>query len=432
MALEARSVPTAVRRRLADGPFYYGWVVVGACFFLGVVTWGTIWSFGVLFGYIIDEFGLSHANTAIIFSLQSVITFGGAAVLGFVIDRYGTQHLLLLAAGLVVLGLLGMSQLGSFTAVLLSYGLVVAAGFAIVNVIEKATPSRWFDRRRGVATGIALSGAGVGIFVVPLVLEVLIRNLGWRGAYRSLLLAFLITYVLAALVISDRPSDLDLEPSTEFPTGMPDPVSTDVDWRTQVGDVLSIARKPAFGLVFVAALFLGGSIYIVIVSIVEFTTNVGLGRGIGVLAISITGGMNVVGKLIGGTVSDRVGRPVTFASSGLFMGGGVILLLSMPESSGVLAAAVIFGFGWGIQIGLLAPLIADLFGTLSINALLGLALGSAAISGSLGPYIAGLTFDHFGTYRPVFLGAAVIAVIGGACGLAAARLESRHSVQSSA
>ena len=155
MALDI--TPTAVRHRLADGPLYYGWFVVGACFLLGVVTWGTIWSFGVLFGYIIDEFGLSHANTAVIFSLQSVITFGGSAVLGVVIDRYGTQQLLLLAAGLVVLGLLGMSQLGSFTAVLLSYGLVVAAGFAIVNVIEKATPSRWFDRRRGAATGIALS-----------------------------------------------------------------------------------------------------------------------------------------------------------------------------------------------------------------------------------------------------------------------------------
>ena len=146
------------------------------------------------------------------------------------------------------------------------------------------------------------------------------------------------------------------------------------------------------------------------------------------LAISITGALNMGGKSIGGTVSDRIGRPVTFASSGLFMGGGIVLLLSMPESLGVLAAAVIFGFGWGIQIGLLAPLIADLFGTLSINALLGLVLGSAAISGSLGPYIAGLAFDHFGTYRPVFLGAAVIAVIGGACGLAAAHLESRRSV----
>jgi MFS family permease len=412
-----------VRSRLADGPLYYGWVVVGACFLLGVMTWGTVWSFGVFFGYIVDEFGLSHANTSVIFSLQSVVTFGGAAVLGFVVDRYGARRLLWLAAALVVVGLYAVSQFGSFTGVLLAYGLVVAAGFAIVNVIEKATPSRWFDRRRGVATGVALSGAGVGIAVFPPVVELLIRNLGWRGAYGSLMLAFLLTYVLAALLITDRPGDLDLDPSTEFPAGVPEHRSTDADWRSQVGDVLEVARKPTFGLVFLGTLFFGTAVFVVIVSVVEFTTNVGLGRELGVLAISVAGLMNVVGKLVGGAASDRVGRPLTAASSGLFLAGGTGLLLGVPEPWGVVVAAVVFGFGWGIQIGLLAPLVADLFGTLSINALLGLVLGTAAVAGSLGPYLAGLTFDLFGTYRPAYVGAAVLSVLWSGLVLVAARLE---------
>jgi MFS family permease len=109
------------------------------------------------------------------------------------------------------------------------------------------------------------------------------------------------------------------------------------------------------------------------------------------------------------------------------MAGGIGLLLGVPEPSGVLFAAVIFGFGWGIQIGLLAPLVADLFGTLSINALLGLVLGNAAIAGSLGPYLAGLGFDLFGTYRPAYLGAAVISLIGSGLVLIAVRLESGSS-----
>jgi len=89
----------------------------------------------------------------------------------------------------------------------------------------------------------------------------------------------------------------------------------------------------------------------------------------------------------------------------------------------MLIAAVIFGFGWGIQIGLLAPLVADLFGTLSINALLGLVLGTAAVAGSLGPYLAGLTFDLFGTYRPAYVGATVLSVLWSGLVLVAARLE---------
>jgi predicted MFS family arabinose efflux permease len=262
--------------------------------------------------------------------------------------------------------------------------------------------------------------------------EFLIRDLGWQGAYGSLMLAFLVIYLVAACLISDRPSDLDLDPSTEFPAGVPDPFSTDVDWRTQLEDVLGIARTLSFGLVFLATLFFGTTIFVIVVSIVEFTTNAGLGRSVGVLAISVMGAMNVAGKLVGGVVSDRIGRPTTAASSGLFMAVGIGLLLAVPEPSGVLVAAVIFGFGWGIQIGLLAPLVADLFGTLSINALLGLMLGTAAIAGSLGPYLAGLTFDLLGTYRPAFLVAAVISLLASGLVLVAARIEADDSPQRSA
>jgi len=426
------SIPSDVRRWLADGPLYYGWIVVGACFLVGAITWGTIWSFGVFFGYIVDEFGLSHANTSVVFSLQAFVTFGGSAILGFVIDRYGASRLLLLAAGLVVLGLSLVSQIGSFAGLLVSYGLVVATGFAIGGVIEKATPSRWFDRRRGFATGIAGVGAGVGVFVFPPIVEGLIQEVGWRGAYSSLMLGFLAVYAVAALLVSDHPTDLDLDPSEEFPVGTPDGTSTGDDWRVQVAAASAVVRRPAFGLVFLATLGLTAAIFTILVSIVEFTTNAGLGRTVGVAALSAAGAMNVAGKVVGGAVSDRVGRSATAASSGLFVGGGIVLLLAVPEPTGVLVAAVIFGFGWGIQIGLLAPVVADLFGTPGINVLFGLIVGSAAISGVSAPYLAGLSFDLFGTYRPAFLAVAVASVIGGGLILIADRLEADGSSRVSA
>ena len=427
MSVDVRSIPTAVRRRLADGPLYYGWVVVGACFVISVITWGTVWSFGVFFGYIADEFGLSHANTSVVFSLQSFVTLAGAVVVGFVVDRYGARRLLVVAAGLVVLGLFGVSRLDSFAGVLLSYGLVVALGFAIASVIEKATPSRWFDRRRGFATGIAGAGAGVGIFLFPPILEGLIQEVGWRDAYGSLLLAFLASYVVAAAFISDRPTDLDLDPSSEFPNGPPEQASPTSGWRSQVEDVFVVARRPAFGLVFLAVFCLSTAVFTVMVNVVEFTTSAGLGREVGVLAISAAGATNVAGKLVGGRVSDRVGRPVTYASAGLFMGAGIALLLGVPDPTGVVAAAVVFGFGWGINIGLLAPTVADLFGTLSINALVGVIFGTIAVAGSLVPYLTGLAFDLFGTYRPAFLGAMVVSVTGSGLVLVAVRLEARDS-----
>lgn len=396
-------------------------MIVGACFFIGLITWGTIWSFGVFFGYIINEFGLSHANTSIVFSLQQIVMFLSAAILGFIVDRYGAQRLLVLATALVVGGLIGVNQLPSFAGVLFSYGIVAAAGFGILFVISYATPSRWFDRRRGVATGIATAGAGVGVLAVPPLAEVLIAVVGWRGAYAGLLVGFVVILAMTVMVIADRPRDLDLEPSAEFPNDPPASNGPTEGLYAQITAVGRVARSPAFGLLFAAFVCFATPLVVLNVTIVEYTTNVGLGRWIGVVALSVFGGLNVVGKFVGGAASDRVGRPRTIATSGVLMAVGIAVLLLAPTRLAVIAAAVIFGFGWGIWIGLLAPLLADFFGTLSINALFGITTIAFAITSALSPYLTGLSFDIFGSFTPAYATAGVIGIVGGVLVLFAAR-----------
>lgn len=411
-----------VRQRLTHVPVYYGWFIVGACFLIALITWGTVWSFGVFFGHFIEEFGLSHANTSLVFSLQQILMFVSAAVLGFVVDRYGAQRLLVVAMGLVVVGLFGVVQFASFAGVLVSYSIVAATGFGILFVISYATPSRWFGRRRGLATGIATAGAGVGVLAVPPVAEVLIARVGWRGVYAGLLVVFVIVLVFAILVIADRPTDLDVDPSVEFSDGVPDAgVSTGGVWA-QVTEIAGVAGSPAFGLMFAAFLCFGVPLSVLNVNILEYTTNIGLGRAVGVLALSVFGGLNVAGKFIGGAVSDRIGRPWTIAASGVLMAVGIGILLVVPSRLAVLSGAVVFGFGWGIWIGLLAPLLADLFGTLSINALFGITTIAFALANSIAPYLAGLGFDAFGSYSPAFAIAGLVGIVGGGLVLVAARL----------
>lgn len=417
-----------IRHRLDGLDIYYGWIIVGACFLVGIITWGTLWSFGVFFGHIVDEFGLSHANTSVIFSLQSIVTFTGAAILGLGIDRYGARRLLLVAAGLVVAGLVGVSQLPSFLAVTLSYGILAALGFGIAFVVSYVAPVRWFDRRRGLATGIATAGAGVGIVVIPPVAEAVIGRVGWRIAYASLTLAFLAAFVLAAIVFADRPRDLGIDSSLEFSdeTESTDPITG--EWRSQIDAITDVVQSPAFGMVFLAYICLSAPMIVLLVNVVEYTSAVGLGRGVGVLAISVLGAMNVVGKFAGGPVVDRVGPAPTVAASGGFQAVGLAILLVVQSGVGALIAAIVFGFGWGIWIGFLSPLLADLFGTLNINALFGTAAVAFAVSGSIAPYLAGLGVDHFGTFRPVFMAAGVLAVVGAVVTLGVDRLPGDDSV----
>lgn len=276
MAANITSFPSAVRSRLADGPFYYGWFVVGVCFLSALITWGTVWSFSVFFRHIVTTFGLSYANTSIIFSIQSIVTYGGAAVLGLVIDRYGARRLLLIATGLIIAGLAGTSFLPTFTGVLIAYSVVAAAGFSIVFVIAYATPARWFDRRRGLATGIAAAGASAGTLLIPPSTEVLIAHVGWRAAYGSLTMTFLAILIVTILVIADRPASLDIDTSTESPTGYLDEAHHTADWNDQIKEILAVARSPPFLFLFIAYLSFASPTAMVMVHIVEFTTTRGI------------------------------------------------------------------------------------------------------------------------------------------------------------
>ncbi len=67
-----------------------------------------------------------------------------------------------------------------------AYGFGVGLGVGCAYVPAIGAVQRWFVRRRGFASGLAVSGIGVGTLVMPPLASFLIGNLGWRGAYLTL------------------------------------------------------------------------------------------------------------------------------------------------------------------------------------------------------------------------------------------------------
>ncbi|MEA5388127.1 MFS transporter [Haloarculaceae archaeon H-GB2-1] len=195
-----------VRGRLAARDVYYGWVVVGACFLGAFLVYGLISSFGVFLGHIVEAFDLSHARAAVVFSVQSAMIYGGASVLGFLVDRYSIRRLYVLGALLLGAGLLGASQAGSILALIVWYGVVGGAGAALVVIIAYVTPPRWFRERRGLATGVATSGSGVGALVFPALSSFLIGRIGWQPAYLALATLTVALLLVGAAVIAKTPA----------------------------------------------------------------------------------------------------------------------------------------------------------------------------------------------------------------------------------
>lgn len=147
--------------------------------------------------------GHSCANRSFVFSVRPVVTYGGG-FLGFVVDRYRVRPLYAAGAALVRVDFLGTSVAESLPGVVFWYGVVTGPGPALV-VIPYTTPALWSEKRRGVATGLATAGAGVGIMAVPTCVLGLIDVFGWRRAYAGLATVLVELPLFTAVLLGDGP-----------------------------------------------------------------------------------------------------------------------------------------------------------------------------------------------------------------------------------
>ncbi|MEA5386846.1 MFS transporter [Haloarculaceae archaeon H-GB11] len=408
------------RRRLADSGIYYGWFVVLASFVGQFAAFGTIYSFGVFFGHIVDAFGLSHANTAVVYSFQSVVIYVGGAVLGIVIDRYDVRRLFGLGSVLLVLGMAGASQLGTFTGVVLSYGLVAGVGIGLLYVIAYTAPVRWFERRRGLALGVATAGGGLGILTMAPLSSWLIARLGWQTAYLYLSTGLFVVLALATVVLAESPDALADASSSNGDDTLPAE-----SLRSQLSGAWKVASSPAFGLVLVGYLLGYTPVYVFQVHLVEHATVAGIGRSVGVLAVSVWGVANVVGKLSTGHAADRLRSSRVVIGSALVLGAVTIGIGLVGRASVLLGLMTVFAVTHAGLGALMSVLISDLFGQEYLSTLFGFAGLAFALTGSVAPYLAGLSYDSFGTYTPAFVVAGLCCVLASAVLFAATRIESR-------
>ena len=163
-------------------PFYYGWVLIGIAFITIAIGISARTSFSLLLPPLIDEFhwsrGLASGSFAFGFLVSALIS----PLVGQVMDRYGPRFLLLGGACLTALGLLLATMMQEPWQLYATLGFLVGGGTNLMGFsVHSIFLPNWFVRRRGMALGIAFSGAGVGALVILPWLQEIILHAGWRG-----------------------------------------------------------------------------------------------------------------------------------------------------------------------------------------------------------------------------------------------------------
>jgi len=408
---------------------FYGWWIVAAAFLnlffaVGVIFYG----FPVFYPAFVESLGFTRAQVTqgFLFGfLFAGLPFGLLA--GAVIDRIGVRWVILSGVSLTGLSLFLM---GSITK-LWQYEIlciVEVLGYVLAGPISnQVLVTRWFRLRRGRAMGYAYLGLGLGGVISPLLVDFLIRTIGWRHALQgigSLVLAVLVP--VGIWITRSTPADLGLSPdgiNAFNATG----IALD-DRVSASGGVAAAVRTANFWLILVAATLVIGAIGAVIQHFILFLKDQGYSGTAASRFSTVLLASSLGGRVLVGYLADRCLKKNLMALFYLLIGASTLMLGAVHSSTAIWAFALIFGFSMGADYMLIPLVTAECFGTTSLGKLLALVVMGYSLGQWGAPWIAGRIFDARHSYELAWKIMALAGLFGSAAIYAVRPLPPENSV----
>lgn len=359
--------------------------MVAGAFTVMFFTFGVAYGFAPFIAPLQSEFSASRGAVSTAFSIAVPLYFLLGAVSGPLADRYGPRRIGLSGLAIGGIGILAAARADALWEVQWGFGLGVgiAIGFSYVPAIGAV--QGWFSARRGAASGIAVSGIGLGTLCMPPAAAYLIDALGWRGAWAVLGLLMAGAGGCALMFVRKAPSAA----------------------AGQGAGPWAAVRSRTFVLLYLAMAFISLGAFIPFVHLVPYAEDQGLSRATAIWIFGMLGLGSALGRFFGGGVADRVGRRKALAA--VFAILAVMLLWWMYSHTAwqLCLFAGIFGAAYGSFVALFPALTVDYYGTRHSLGTIGLLYTAMSIGTLAGPRLAGDAFDAFGNYDvPIAVSAA--------------------------
>ena len=341
------------------------------------------YSFGLFVTPLQQAFHWSRGEVSTTLLYGSVGLVLAAPVLGWLIDKLGARRVALVAVPCFVAMLLVLSRFDGSRA--LFYGLFFAlnvAGVGTSSILYTRAVAGSFHAARGMALGITLAGPGTAAIVLPLLMQSVIAEYGWRAGFVTLAILALLPWPLVYFWLKPRGGHAHLDVGAEVPgMGRREALCTRVFWTLAIGFAATAVACSAL-----------------VVHMVPMLRDAGLEQVHAARIASLIGIGVIIGRIGIGALVDRMFAPYVAAAIFLVTAGGCALLMNGGASYAPQAAFLI-GFALGAEVDLLAFLTSRYFGLRHYGFIYATVYACFWLSSSLGPAIAGRLFDHYGDYQ---------------------------------
>ncbi|GAV16497.1 major facilitator superfamily transporter [Lacticaseibacillus paracasei] len=353
---------------------------------------GSVYAWSVFTGPIAKQTGWALSSVTVAFSIAIFFLGMSAAFMGRLVERFGprltgTVAALLYGSGILLTGL--AVQLESLPLLYIGYGVVGGLGLGAGYVTPVSTIIAWFTDKRGLATGMAIMGFGFAAMLTGPIAQNLIAGIGLVPTMYVLGTAYLLIMLTAAQVIrKPRPGEVpaaDIAKSVSL-TGTAMTANQAVKTRSfrYLWLMFFINITCGIGLVAVAS------------PMAQQQT--GMSAATAAMMVGVVGLFNGFGRLAWATLSDLIGRPLTYTlifTVDVAMLAG-ILVFSSPLLFGIALCLIMSCYGAGFSV--IPAYLGDVFGTKQLGAIHGYVLTAWAVAGVVGPTLLSLSDQYFHSY----------------------------------
>lgn len=401
---------SVLRQSDSSARLHYAWIIAAVTALVLLGAAGVRTAPQVLIMPLENEFKWMRADISFAVAI-SILWYGlGGVMGGTLVERFGVRQVMVAGLAFVAVGLLAILRLSALWQLHLFYGLAVGIGTGMLaNVLGAVVAQRWFIKQRGMIVGLfgAASATGQLIFLPSII--ALNGMFGWRGAIAAVAAVVGAFLVPVILLMRERPEDIHARPFGEDAAGMLRE-SAEASQRTSLAEAV---RSRDFWFLAVSFFFCG------------YTTNGLIGTHLlpnaiehGISdqaaggAIAMMGGLNILGTVASGWLTDRYDNRWLLAA---LYGCRAIALLMLPfvgDLTGLLVFAVLYGVDWMATVPPTINLVALRFGRASVGVLYGWIFFAHMVGAASAAYLGGALRDLLGNYTIAFISAAALVLVG--------------------
>jgi len=405
---------TVLKKIPPKSNLFYGWYILAASFVILFFNSGARFSFGVMFKPMIAEFGWDRSSISLAFFLNMTLYALSLTIVGRFYDRCGPKWVIVISTILLSAGYTLISLVSSLWQFFVYYGILAAIGLGGTSVpLIAALVSKWFEKWRGLAISLALSGNSLGHFALVPLFTIFALRYGWRASYFYIgLIMLVVNITLVLLVIKGDPDDLGQRPfgcqgrgELHGEEAQISPIENPRDLSLR-----EAMRTGSFWLFLIVMFICGTGDFFVTTHLIPFVTDYGISPTTAGNMLAWYGLMSLAGVMVAGPASDLIGNKIPIALTFLLRFLSFLLILKYQNLASFYVFALTFGFTHLITAPLTPTLIGKLYGFSHVGLISGFITTVHHSAGGFWAYMGGLIFDETGSYRLVFILSAIMAL----------------------